>query len=139
MIVISDTSPLNYLVLIELEHILPALFGEIVLPTAVFEEMRSARAPEKLRAWLAALPSWIRIEAAPAIDPELMNLDAGEREVIALGLHVHATFEAEARPASSRQDSTERDYAPPRHPRSAHEPSFRKAARSRACRWSRRR
>ncbi|MEK7409245.1 MAG: DUF3368 domain-containing protein [Acidobacteriota bacterium] len=92
MIVISDTSPLNYLVLIELEGILPALFGEIVLPTAVFEELHSAAAPEKLRAWLGTSPRWIRIEAAPAITPDLMGLGAGEREVIALGLHSNASL-----------------------------------------------
>ncbi len=56
MIVISDTSPLNYLVLIEREQLLPALFDEVVLPSAVLDELRSAAAPEKLRAWLATAP-----------------------------------------------------------------------------------
>lgn len=92
MIVVSDTSPVNYLVLIELEHLLPALFGEIVLPTAVSEELRSTAAPHKLREWLATSPHWIRVEASPAIPPELMSLDAGEREVIALGRHLNASL-----------------------------------------------
>ncbi len=85
MIVISDTSPLNYLVLIEVEQILPALFGEIVLPTAVFEELRSAAAPDRLRDWLATSPPWTRVEAPPAITPELMRLDAGERGLAVAG------------------------------------------------------
>ena len=32
MIVVSDTSPLNYLVLIDLQHILPELFERILIP-----------------------------------------------------------------------------------------------------------
>ena len=34
MIVVSDTSPLNYLILIGHEDVLPILFGEIVAPPA---------------------------------------------------------------------------------------------------------
>ena len=34
MIVVSDTSPLNYLVLIDLQHILPELFERILIPVA---------------------------------------------------------------------------------------------------------
>jgi hypothetical protein len=35
MTVISDTSPLNYLVLIDLQDVLPALFGQVLIPEAV--------------------------------------------------------------------------------------------------------
>jgi predicted nucleic acid-binding protein len=35
MTVVSNTSPLNYLVLIELQHVLPALFGRVLVPGAV--------------------------------------------------------------------------------------------------------
>ena len=35
MIVVSDTSPLNYLILIDLQHILPELFERILIPVAV--------------------------------------------------------------------------------------------------------
>ena len=35
MIVIADTSPLNYLILIDLPHILQELFGEVIVPRAV--------------------------------------------------------------------------------------------------------
>ena len=40
MIVVSDTSPLNYLVLIDLQHILPELFERILIPAAVREELQ---------------------------------------------------------------------------------------------------
>ena len=58
MIVVSDTSPLNYLVLIDLQHILPELFERILIPAAVREELQSAGAPEAIarfmRSWLRA-------------------------------------------------------------------------------------
>ena len=48
MIVVSDTSPLNYLVLIDLQHILPELFERILIPSAVRDELQSAGAPEAI-------------------------------------------------------------------------------------------
>ncbi|HQU93611.1 MAG TPA: hypothetical protein PLK77_15010 [Pyrinomonadaceae bacterium] len=39
MIVVSDTTPIHYLILIGKESILPALFAEIVIPTVVITEM----------------------------------------------------------------------------------------------------
>lgn len=36
MIVVADSSPLNYLVLIDEVDLLPALFGEVLIPQAVF-------------------------------------------------------------------------------------------------------
>ena len=35
MIVISDTSPLNYLLLIDADGLLPSLFGEVIAPRNV--------------------------------------------------------------------------------------------------------
>ena len=40
MTVISDTSPLNYLVLIDLQDVLPALFEQVLIPEAVWHELR---------------------------------------------------------------------------------------------------
>ena len=39
MIVISDTTPINYLVLIGAQDILHTLFGTVFIPPAVFEEL----------------------------------------------------------------------------------------------------
>ena len=43
MITVSDTTPLHYLILIRKETILPALFGEIIIPEAVASEMLHSR------------------------------------------------------------------------------------------------
>ena len=45
MIVVADTSPINYLALIDEINLLPALYGEIIIPEAVFRELRHSNAP----------------------------------------------------------------------------------------------
>jgi len=59
MIVVSDTSPLNYLVLIEFQHILPELFERILIPQAVRQELQSAAAPDAIKRFLATEPEWL--------------------------------------------------------------------------------
>ena len=39
MIVVSDTSPLNYLVLVTTDRFLPDLFGEVFTPPGVLTEV----------------------------------------------------------------------------------------------------
>jgi predicted nucleic acid-binding protein len=50
MIVVADTSPINYLVLIKEIEVLPKLYGKIVIPEAVREELLPNRRPW-LRLW----------------------------------------------------------------------------------------
>jgi len=40
MIVIADTTPLNYLVLIDRDQVLPQLYGRVLIPLAVWEEFQ---------------------------------------------------------------------------------------------------
>ena len=61
MSVVSDTSPLNYIVLIDLQHILPALFERILIPVAVRDELQSAGAPEAIARFMAAGQAWLEI------------------------------------------------------------------------------
>lgn len=56
MIVIADTTPINYLVLIGEIEILPMLYGQIFVPTAVFEELKAEAAPHEVKIWLKNLP-----------------------------------------------------------------------------------
>lgn len=44
MIVVSDTGPLNYLILIGSVDLLPRLYGRVVLPLRVHQEMSHPRA-----------------------------------------------------------------------------------------------
>ena len=85
MIVVSDTSPLNYLILIDYQDVLPILFGQIIIPQAVLDELRHARTPEKVKHWIAAKPAWLDVRSV-RLKPggKLENLDYGEREAIFL-------------------------------------------------------
>lgn len=56
MLVVADTSPLNYLVWIGLSDLLPALFGRVVVPPEVIAELSAADAPSVVRAWAGAVP-----------------------------------------------------------------------------------
>jgi predicted nucleic acid-binding protein len=58
MIVVSDTSPINYLVLIELQDLLPKLFDRILIPEAVHRELQSDAAPDPIKRFLAEAPDW---------------------------------------------------------------------------------
>ncbi|HEX7680775.1 MAG TPA: DUF3368 domain-containing protein [Thermoanaerobaculia bacterium] len=84
MTVVSDTSPINYLVLIELQDLLPALFEHVLIPGAVWRELQSPQAPAAIRKWMASTPPWLENRDVTTISDDLRQLDAGEREAIAL-------------------------------------------------------
>ncbi|MEM8637686.1 MAG: DUF3368 domain-containing protein [Cyanobacteria bacterium P01_G01_bin.54] len=86
MIVVADTSPINYLLLIDQLDLLPRLFGQIILPDAVCAEMRDPDAPLALQRWIADPPDWMRTQIVPTLDPALYDLDPGEQAAITLSL-----------------------------------------------------
>ncbi len=61
MIVVSDTSPLNYLILIDYQDVLPTLFGQIIIPQAVINELQHTKTPNKIKSWIAAKPVWLEV------------------------------------------------------------------------------
>ena len=89
MIVVADTSPLNYLLLIDEIELLPTIFGQVLLPRAVFQELQHPRASPTVRQWVAHLPAWLEVRTVTsATDRTLMGLDVGEREAIQLALEL---------------------------------------------------
>jgi predicted nucleic acid-binding protein len=92
MIVVSDASPLNILARIDCIEVLPLIFGTVYVPPAVLNELSTPTTPEPVRKWLAAKPSWLRVEAPRHLDPSLKLDDAGEAEAISLALQLHADF-----------------------------------------------
>jgi predicted nucleic acid-binding protein len=89
MIVVADTSPLNYLVLIDEAKLLPALFERVLLPGAVFSELTHARSPEKVRTWAESLPEWALIlQPRGTLTAGIELLDIGEREAIQLAIEL---------------------------------------------------
>jgi predicted nucleic acid-binding protein len=89
MIVVSDTSPLNYLVLIQAEHVLPEVFGQVLIPPTVYSELQRAGTPDAVRVWAANPPPWLVIRKPATLDTSL-DLDPGETEAISLATEVHA-------------------------------------------------
>jgi len=90
MIVIADTTPLNYLILTNLIHIVSALFGQVIIPQAVLNELQSTQAPDKVSQWFAHRPDWLVVREVQQEDPTLAHLDPGEREAIALAQELQA-------------------------------------------------
>jgi predicted nucleic acid-binding protein len=58
MLVIADTSPLNYLAWIDTIDILPQLYGKVVIPPEVRVELLATDAHEQVRSWAGDMPSW---------------------------------------------------------------------------------
>jgi predicted nucleic acid-binding protein len=84
VIVVADTGPLNYLVLIGEAHILCSLYSRVFIPSTVVAELNNARAPMLVRAWIAAPPPWLDIRPDSPADSSLAMLDPGEAAAIAL-------------------------------------------------------
>lgn len=85
MIVVADTSPINYLILIEEIEILTKMYGRVVIPPAVREELLRSSAPEIVRSWMSELPDWLEVKTPVNIpDASLAALDSGERDAILL-------------------------------------------------------
>ena len=79
-LVVADTGPLNYLVLIRQVEVLPALFEKIFVPELVRNELQHNEAPPSVRRWIAAPPSWLEIvpAAQETMDLDLLRLGDGE-------------------------------------------------------------
>lgn len=90
MIVVADTTPLQYLILIHYEHILPALYGEVVVPPAVIEELSRDETPEAVRDWLKSAPEWLEVRRPREAGRTSVPLGAGELEAIALAEELRA-------------------------------------------------
>ena len=92
MIVVADTSPILYLVLIDHVGLLESLYGSVIIPDVVAGELGARASPPPVRRWIAAPPAWVRVESATpeqlsAVTPEL---DPGERAAIALAAALSA-------------------------------------------------
>ena len=78
-VIISNTTPINYLVLIDHTTVLCDLYGRVLIPQAVFGELQNAGTPDKVKAWVASHPAWLEVRAiSTPLDPSLAFLDEGE-------------------------------------------------------------
>jgi predicted nucleic acid-binding protein len=89
MLVVADTSPLNYLILIQAIQWLPLLYRRIAIPPAVWSELSHQDAPRMVLDWVAAVPPWLEI-ITPILRIPNLDLDEGESAAIALALELKA-------------------------------------------------
>ena len=92
MIVVADTSPLNYLILIGHVNLFRFLYSEVLTPPAVRDELLDPESPVTVRDWIANAPPWLLIRSA---SPERLRpggLDPGESEAIALAEEIKADY-----------------------------------------------
>lgn len=88
-VVVSDTSPLHYLILCGAETILPRLFRQVVIPPTVFSELQQPNTPPPVLQWANSLPTWIAIQTPKTLNLGL-EVDAGELEAICLAQEIKA-------------------------------------------------
>ncbi|MCI0623158.1 MAG: DUF3368 domain-containing protein [Acidobacteria bacterium] len=91
MIVVSDTSPITNLDAVGHLDLLRQLYGKVMIPQAVYQELTA----EALNPAAVALPAIVWIETRPVLNRSLVTaltteLDEGEAEAIALALEVNA-------------------------------------------------
>jgi predicted nucleic acid-binding protein len=86
MIVVADSGPLHYLILLEQTELLFRFYGEVIVPEAVLLELTAGKTPQPVKDWISKPPSWFRVQSVPSgqIDLVISELDPGEREAIAL-------------------------------------------------------
>lgn len=91
MIVVSDTSVLCYLVLINQTHLLEHLYKQIVIPTVVRDELLHPSAPSEVSLWASNFPAWVSVrETQSQPDEALAVLDRGEQSAILLAEELQA-------------------------------------------------
>lgn len=91
MIVVSDTSPICYLLLIDQIDVLPTLYQAVIIPQAVLDELKAFESPSIVKNWIAHPPNWLEIQ--PLKLPQeiaLEKLDLGEQEAILLAKQLNA-------------------------------------------------
>lgn len=92
-VIVADTAPLNYLVVIEAIGILPRLFASVLIPLAVKKELSHGHAPVAVSTWIASPPAWLKVvNLKTSLAPALSYLDVGEAEAITLALEQPGTL-----------------------------------------------
>src|SRR5262249_48494962 len=90
-IIISNTTPINYLVLIDHIAVLHHLYAHVIIPQAVFRELQDEGTPARVKEWVALHPEWLEVRMVSVpFGPSLAFLDVGEREAINLAKGIRA-------------------------------------------------
>ena len=86
MSVIINATPLIALAVVEQLELLPQIFGEIIVPTTVYNEV-IGQGLERPGAQIIAQANWLQIvspKTTSSVEPMLLGLDQGEMDVLLL-------------------------------------------------------
>ena len=92
MIVVADSGPLHYLILLDQIALRHRFYGQVVIPDAVANELRAAGSPATVSGWMARPPEWVAVTPVSHEQVESVtdDLDLGERAAIALAGAIRA-------------------------------------------------
>ena len=92
MLVVSNTTPLRYLVAIGHERLFADIFAKVHIPVAVFEELTNPGTPDAVRQYISSRPPWLEIHSLP--ESNLLSLPRpvhrGESHAITLAESLNA-------------------------------------------------
>ena len=91
MLVVSNTSPLRYLVEVDAVHALPKIYDQVLTTPQVMAELCLGHFPEIVRIWAEHPPAWLQIES-PAATRFLDQLDEGEASAVSLACERRASL-----------------------------------------------
>jgi hypothetical protein len=66
-------NPLNYLVLIDQAQLFPRLYGRVLIPQAVYDELQQERTPAAVREWVANHSAWLEVKQVSVLDVRSLN------------------------------------------------------------------
>lgn len=89
MLVVADSSPLIVLVEIGRIDILPTLFGKVIIPPEVSDELAQAKRPQSIRTFITTPPAWLYQQTPSSVD-SIPMLHPGETSAISLAIELHA-------------------------------------------------
>ncbi len=92
MIIVSDTTAISSLHKIQQLHLLQSIFGVVIIPQQVFDELKFFELKDLSFNWSEKYP-WIKTETVTdntLLDSLSENLDEGEAAAIALTIELHA-------------------------------------------------
>jgi hypothetical protein len=78
LIIVADTTPIHYLILIGEAEVLKEMFGRVIVPQAVVDELTRDRTPQTVRDWIDSQPMKDVIEEALERDRE--RKESGKQE-----------------------------------------------------------
>lgn len=92
--VVSNSSPLHYLIAVGHADLLPKLFQKVLIPPAVYNELTHPAGRRDVRLWIQTPPEWLSICDLQSRPPTSFTskLDPGECEALQLGLEIQPDF-----------------------------------------------